>query len=90
MYSFLIAKNANFYKKLHGPQVTSEDQSLLLAGDQKLNSDQREFVGWKKVELCEFCDDLETQEHLLFLVPSCENTFGMCMVSVALGINSIP
>jgi hypothetical protein len=32
-----------------------------------LNKENLLKRGWKKVELCEFCDGHETQEHLFFL-----------------------
>jgi hypothetical protein len=34
-----------------------------------LTKDNLKKKGWKKVEMCEFCDDYETQEHMFFLCP---------------------
>jgi hypothetical protein len=82
---FLRRRNQRYVVKLletcSNINLTDEPGRVLTKG---------EFVekGRKKVELCEFCDDCETQEHLLFSCPLANYIWNV--TTVALGINSIP
>jgi hypothetical protein len=60
----------------------------LVVKNRILTKENLKKKGWKKVELCEFCDDYdETQEHLFLLCPLAKYTWNV--VSVSLGISKI-
>ena len=91
LYSFLITKRVSFpYRKLWNLKLPLRIKVFcwILIKDRILTKENLKKKGWKKVEMCEFCDDHETTEHLFF---SCPLAKYMCTVSsIALGINHAP
>jgi hypothetical protein len=91
MYSFLIAKNANFPCKVLWTlklPLRIKVFCWLVIRNRILTKENLLKRGWKRVELFEFCNDRETREHLFFLCPLANYIWNM--FSVALGINSMP
>jgi hypothetical protein len=91
MYSFLVAKKVNFpYKSMWTLKLPLRIKVFcwLVIKNRILTKENLKKKGWKKVELREFCDDHETEEHLFFLCPLAKYIWNV--VSVSLGISKIP
>jgi hypothetical protein len=91
MYSFLVAKKVNFpFKALWTLKLSLRIKVFcwLAIKNRILTKENLKKKEWKRVELCEFCDDHETQEHLFFPCPLAKYVWSV--VSVSLGICKLP
>ena len=91
LYAFLIAKKVSFpYRKLWSLKLPLRIKVFcwILIKDKILTKENLKKRGWKKVEMCEFCDSHETTEHLFFSCPLAKYIW--TIASVALGINQVP
>jgi hypothetical protein len=72
MYFFVVAKKFNYaYKTMWTLKLPLRIKVLcrLVIKNRILTKENLKKKGWKRVELCEFRDDHETQEHMFLLCP---------------------
>lgn len=83
-------KNRFPYKVLWKLKIPSRAKSFcwLVVRNRSLTRDNLKKRGWKGCEKCEFCNELETQEHLFFTCPLAR--FVSNVVGVALNLKNLP
>jgi hypothetical protein len=91
LYLYLSARRVNFpYKVLWKLRISLRIKVFcwLVIKNRVLTRNNLKNKGWKGNDLCEFCDNLESQNHLFFGCPLARYVWNV--VGVALNINAMP